>query len=427
MFISGLLSPTERQTLWRVALLLSSVYLAVVVGFGYAPYLAETMFSEGDSLSYMGVAEWMMMGNPVPGQEGATVARPFLYPLLLNLSRSFGGIYGIWLFQFGAWLASGLLLHISLRRLSGSAWTAHVGSVLFACNVSLILMTLEVMAEVTTTLWLSIGLAIVAYRHRMTQRRYSLLLLLLSCLLTCTKPVYYPLVLCSLAYQVYLVGLHIGRGGIRSLSWRVVKPWTKHVALIVMALSPLLLHLSIMRVRHHRFYISRIGPDAFRIYYFSSLYAELNGISLAEAREHVLHPRDMRAYVLAHPRAAILHWLRLTRDGIDTGSKYTDRPNPHPRLSKYMLLLNKAYFLGHLLMIGPVVVVMLVALRVRDYGRFGVFIALVCPTALVFLTCGVTFGEGDRIVLPVLPVWVSLYLYTVSAAFDAWRRVRILT
>jgi hypothetical protein len=132
------------------------VYAVCIVSFGYTSKIPETMFWYNDSHTYLAVADWIGSGTPTP----YTGTRPFLYPLLILLPYRLAGAYGIWCLQTAMWVASGTMLFTAVIRLSRSIWIASAGTLFFAANVTLMLLTLHALTEVTAVFLLCLGLTI---------------------------------------------------------------------------------------------------------------------------------------------------------------------------------------------------------------------------------------------------------------------------
>lgn len=391
-----------------VAAFLTVCYVLVVVHFGYAARVGEILFWYPDTGTYVSVADWIAQGTPTAD----TLNRPFLYPLLVLLSRSVAGIRGIWISQVLLWLASGILLYCSLYRLCARLWVALAGVAVFAANLTLLLLTFHVLTETLTLFLLCVGLMAVACRQRMGEAVFRSCLLADSALLTVTKPVFLGLFFPALVFA--LLGFKhpttrkalIGLGG-----------------MILLAASPVLVQVGIMKTQHNSFAISRIGYFTVNRYAFAALYGGLNHLPLEPAREAVKQysTSQMLTYALRRPGPAFQVWRRLLRVNLTAGSATTDLPRRQRLLSRLMKRMNSIYYHLHIAMILPVVLCLLLAWMKEKYDLLSKLMMLLIPVLLVFATSGLSFRQADRLVAPVLPVWLTLYALVLTVLIR-WTR-----
>ena len=379
-----------------VATVLTLFYILVVVHFGYAARVDEILFWYPDTATYISVADWIAQGTPTPH----TLNRPFLFPLLVAVSRAVAGNHGIWASQVLLWLASGILLYCSLYRFCARLWLALAGVAVFAANLTLLLLTLHVLTETLTLFLLCVGLTVVAYHRRMGEVVFRSCLLAVGALLTVTKPVFLGLFFPALLFALL---------GFKRLTTR--KAVITMGSMLLLAASPVLVQVGIMKARHNTFSISRIGTVTVNRYAFAALYGGLNHLTLEQARESVeqYSTAQMLAYVLRRPGPAWQVWRQFIRANLNAGSATTDLPGRQRLLSRLMKRVNSVYYHLHLVMILPVVLSLFLAWKQKKRDLFSKLLMLLVPVLLVFGSSGLTFRQADRLVSPVLPVWLVLY------------------
>ncbi len=384
----------SARSVLAVLALLAGVYVAVVFGFGYGGHVYETMGSLPDARQYLAVADWLIHGTPT----AATRIRPFVYPLLVGLSGLAGGAVGTWIVQVAFWLGGGLLLSHALTVITRSRMAVAVGVAAYATNLTLLLLTLYAMPETLVTFLLAAFVVVVVARRHIGSERTLRILLALSAVLTATKPVYIGLFLPLLGIEA--VRLIPPRPG----------PRTARFAWIVAACLPVIVQLGVVAGNHGVFGLSTIGGATVRRYACAELYRELHGGTLAEARTHVepMSDRRLATMVLRSPAAAARVWLRLVSANIRSSSPVTDLPTPHPWLSAFMRRVNLGYLVVHLAMIVPTLALLGLLVRTGQWNAVARLAALAIPFAWIITTSGLTFWQGDRIVLPSLPVWIAL-------------------
>jgi len=400
--IHGIFKNFRKYEYLILTLLLCASYFLIVLSFDYLQGLDDTMFLWPDSKSYRAVGDWLF------GIENthATNIRPFFYPLMLNLSRSFAGIYGIWCYHFVLWILSGVLLYRCIRKATNSIVLSVAGIFIFASNLTLLLLTLHALTEVTVTFLLTTFIILVITKRQYNDMYYWLLMLFIASLLTVTKPLYIYLVFIILLYRIPVFIRNIMKGQ-RKL---------KLIGYIALAVCPLLIQLSIMKTKHNEFSISQVDRFTAKYYYLARVYAEVNDISLYQAEEHIrsFDRNELFEYVLTHPREGLHTFFKSVMENIMAKSIFINFPNAHPHLYSYMKAINLFYFRLQLFMLGPSLIVLIVLFKKRKWADLETILSLMLPMYLILLTSGITFGQGDRIVLPSLPLWIVLYSLITS-------------
>jgi hypothetical protein len=287
----------------------------------------------------------------------------------------------------------------------------------FAANVTLMLLTLHALTEVTTVFLLCLGLTIatggVTGRQKLTPLfRYSLLLLV-AAMLTVVKPVFLYVAIPLILFQVFYL-IEKSQGVLRRYG----------ILLLLAAVSPILIQVGIVKVKHQRWGISDIGQQTLNRYMFAVLYSHVEQQPFEQARSEVatFSLTEMGTYARRHFPVAVQVWGTLVRINLTDGSASAVVPGPHPLLAPYMFALNRLYYCIHLAMIAPVVLVAVFMLTRRKWARLGCLMLLAGPVIVVFATSGLTFWQGDRIVVPVLPVWITLYACVLQCLFREVRR-----
>src|SRR5512146_2260501 len=188
---------TEQQRDILLGLFLILI-VAILYYFQWAYYLtglpeskvnvdqpARYFWWANDSRSYRDVGEWLFGRSDITSIDH----RPWLYPLLLGLSRTlFGGKAEsvMWVLQFLMWLASGALIYVSLQNTTRSMLLAMLGAGFFFSHPTPLILTFHGMTETLNILLISLfgWVLTTALKDRLY---YALLLIALA---TVTKPVY---------------------------------------------------------------------------------------------------------------------------------------------------------------------------------------------------------------------------------------------
>ncbi len=410
-------------------------YFTLSITLGYIQNIHQTMFWASDSRSYRAVGEWLLsLGHRDPtrwcqdvkpvgctnwlsglGSSDATLVRPFFYPFIIVLAHTLGGVYGIWVVQFVLWLASGILLYSLLKKVSRNIFITFCGTFLFAGNLTLIILTFHALTEVLTTFLLSVLAALIVNKKSFSEEKFWLFVIFVASLLTVTKPVYMILLLITLSYQPI------------RLLWTRKRPNPRSIMYLFLALSPVLFQIGIMKARHNLFSISKIGSFTTKYYYASRVYGKVEGMSVREARMSVrsFSMRDIFAYLIHNSQVSLSIYLEDIKENILTKSNFID-PKKHLISFYYMKALNKIYYQLHLVMLPLVFilsVILIIKYKQNKYfrERLEQILYLLFPFLLTLMTSGITFWQGDRIILPSLPLWIILYTLTLSTYWDLYR------
>lgn len=392
-----------------LTLVLTATYFSIVLSFDYLQNLSHTMYWSPDSRTYRAVGDWLF------GIENtnATIIRPFFYPLMMNLSRSFAGIYGIWCYQFLLWILSSVLLYQAIKKVTNNMVLAIAGVFIFASNLTLLILTLHALAEVTVTFLITILIALIVNKQKYEVVYYWLLVIFTVSLLTVTKPVYMTLLLVLLIYLIPVV----------IIDTKKRKRKLRFLVYIALALSPVLVQLSIMQVKHNEFTISKVGSMTAKSYFLAAVYGEVNEITVHRAREHIssFDQNETFGYLYENYEASLNVYFRTVRGNIWGESSFINHPNKHTHLYNYMKIINEAYFHLHFLMMLPSVIVLIGLFKKRSLVNLEIVLCLMIPMYLIILSSGISFWQGDRLVVPSVPLWIMLYSLILSMF---WRLVR---
>lgn len=195
---------------------------------------------------------------------------------------------------------------------------------------------------------------------------------------------------------------------------------SRGIVVMVIALIPLSVQFGIMKTRHDTWAFSKVGQQTANRYAFALLYGSTNHLSLTQARQAVKEYdiADMLSYTIQHPSSAFRVWVTLVRKNLTAGSAVTDIPRPRPVSTSFMKQTNKVYAYIHLAMTIPLAICMFLAWRQKKTALKQTLAILLFPICLVFTTSGLTFWQADRIVAPVVPLWIVLYTITLRALYS---------
>jgi hypothetical protein len=385
---------SESVTTGRMLLFLNvcalAFYFAIAVGFSYLRHVPDLMFSTPDAQGYKAVADWIAGKAAEP--PAALTVRPFLYPLILAaIGRCFSGAtecYAIWFTHLVFWLLAINLTAVSVWRITGRALFPILTFVILAANVSSVAITFHALTESTVFLFLALWIYTYSAHQQpnLGEARLFILTVLLS-LLTVVKP----------AYEMYLATFVL---------WILLRHvWSfKRTLWLLTALSPVAVQLLIMHAYAGTIGLSRISDVTLNFYYVSAVYADVNRTSIEAAQMAVREygAAQVVQFLYQHLVVAATVYLRAVVYGnMLQGSNLVT----HAGLHRFTELTNAAYSYCHALA-APVTLYVLARNR-SVLTKVGLMYAFAWMT---IGGSGISFWQGDRLVAPSLPLWVTSYM-----------------
>ncbi len=379
--------------------------VAVVYYFQWAYYLTGLEGSKvnidqperyfwwaNDSRSYRDVGEWLFGRSDITSIDH----RPWLYPLVLGLSRTlFGGGAEsvVWILQFLMWLGSGALIYLSLQNTTHSTLLAMLGAGFFYSHPSPLILTFHGMTETLNILLLSTFCWILTT----TQKNRIYYAVLLIALATVTKPVYllflillaiYVIVKCKQATKLRQTGF------------------------IALLLLPIWIQLLLSFAATGRPAISTIGSYTFKNYLVADVYLRTEGTEWRETMA-LIEDWDLKqqlTYLWEHQRMTMLTVRsHLIDENLWVGSFYT--LGAGNRTKEFAFTLNAVSAYIHLLML-PIVLYYSLSKKYQD-NKETITLLYIC-FALQFLTNGISAGQEDRLMITALPLWIIAYLLVLA-------------
>lgn len=346
-------------------------------------------------------------------QVGSSEIRPFLYPVFLRITHTIGGATFVVILQLAMWLVTGNLVYYAIRRWTNSYLFAAIGVLLFAANLSLIVYAFHGLTEVIT----SLGLAFLCYY--LSGRRksafelgdYFTILTVLS-LLTVIKPLFwYPFL------GVLVIGL--------PMVYRQLVRSKRFALRMLLILLPLLIQLTTMEVKYNHFGISKIGSITFDRYLFAQGYGHLEELEHEEALRQVeqMTSGEKRQYMLDHAHYFVYRWRMNMDENVGAIATFLELSPRYKKTSyaDYMTDYNtvhrnvyKWFFLGFLL-------TALLLLFKRKFMSHWPLWLLGAILYYCLFASGISFWQGDRLVIFTLPLWIVLYLQLVNTAIEPLR------
>lgn len=371
------------------------------------------MFSTPDSLTYLDVTNWIAGAD---ANYGLSV-RPILYPLILLVTTKIAGVYGIWMMQLLMWLATLILIFITVRKATNNIFFAFISSTFFASNLSLIALTLHGLTEVTTAFLLaSFAFFLTANIDRRRELYYLHGTIIFLVLLTILKPVFFPPLLFTL---IILLPLFF------------IKKYLKQpmrIIILFILLIPLFIQFGIMKINFGEYTVSKIGSITLSNYYFTQGVMRIESKSRIKALEkaQALAGNEKINYILANKQL----YYNVFKDNLkaniiarSTSLCYASAYE-NPGMKSYMNVLNHIYYYIHIVFLFILGILIIFKLKGKDYRNFILLSVLSAIVGYYILTSGVSYLQGDRLILPAIGIWPILYTISLYMLINSMKSIK---
>jgi hypothetical protein len=328
-----------------------------------------------------------------------------------------GGHEALWALQVLMWAAANNLLFATLYLLLQRRWLAFGCTLLMGLSLSLAASTVFMLTETFAVLlgslicWYS-----VKHRRVLAEGVHPINLAGLLVLLTLVKPQTLYLLVILLPFVL----------------WWLIRSWrASHAFRLALFMAPLFVQATIVHHVSGEWGISRIGPITVRDYLFSQGLAEINGWPYDTAVET---SRNMSAHARAtfmreHASDFLGVYFRNLGSNLSVGSFGLPNLNGTKNMEFRTLLYYVPALFGHIL-IGLHVVMLLplgwVIIRSWHRSNDDRYWPIVLTTLLLLTTLptGISYWQGDRLVLPATPFYLVLYVFTIKVIVQTVRARR---
>ena len=393
--------------------------IAIIYYFQWAFYLtgldgskvnidqpARYFWWANDSRSYRDVGEWLFGRSDITSIDH----RPWLYPLLLGLSRTlFGGNAEsvMWILQFLMWLGSGSLIYLSLQNTTRSTVLAMFGAGLFFSHPSPLILTFHGMTETLNILLISAFCWVLTTAQK-NRIYYTLLLVALA---TVTKPIY---LLFLILLVIYILVQYKRSSPVDKRSTPQSGSVDKQAAklrqagLIALMLLPIWVQLLLSFIAVGKPTLSTIGGYTFKNYLVADVYLRTEGTEWRQTMELIKdwNVQQQLTYLWEHQRMTLLTVRsHLIDSNLWVGSFFT--LGEGNRMKEFAFNMNAISAYIHLLML-PLVLYYLLATKYQD-NKETIALLYIC-FLLQFLTSGISTGQDDRLMITALPLWIVAYI-----------------
>ncbi len=381
-------------------------YIAYCFLFGLHGRLESVLFQSPDSPGYRAVADWIYHGGSMPG---SAAKRPYLYPLMLGLPLMVSP-GAVWFMNICCWLGSIFLVSRAAWKLSGSRIVILIVWLAFSVNLSLMDLSLRALSELPLLFILSLWvfkLVHVDFENPRVVDIVSIVLLMVAA--TLVKPL----------FQLHVLLLLVVLPLIPSVR-RLFRRRPLHLLVgVLLALMPLVPQLLIVHSITGKFALSTAGSEELKRYIIPEFVLRLESpLSWGDRRQMIEETRekisdwtggDCIRLVAQHPLVFTkLLVENILRDNLMEGSMTS---GDQPLVFVLSKLHNTLVTLLHIYMM-PLILLIVLAQGIKTPEL--ILLILAVSAAVIFVTSGIVFWAGDRIIVIAEPLWLTAYLGALS-------------
>jgi hypothetical protein len=348
-------------------------FIAFRYNYMHPDNMGRLMFTTPDTKQYRAVADWLF-GKSVQ-IPFATTLRPFLYPLLLgSIWQISDNPYVFWALQFLLWLAAINLTAIAVYRFTNRQLLLLIAFLVMTINVSTIALTF----------------------YALTETLVIFLLTFLLGLLTLTKPIFQlPLIV----FVIYVL--------IKNF------PDPKKFSLVTLALLPVALQILINVNLNGLWGVSNITDYTIKAYLLPQVYLARNNIPLDDARGIVNNYDTIQTvkYLMEDPGTSFAAFSQNLGENLTGACElfgYYPKPYIFSRWTSIFFLAVQILFLP----------AMIYLFFVKKGPLWLPILLMYFFSFIIIFTSGISFNEGDRLVIIALPLWIVIYTCMPAALFD---------
>jgi hypothetical protein len=292
------------------------------------------------------------------------------------------------------WLGSVNLMFFSLLKLRLPVMGSLIGAIIFCSQLTILSVTYEVLSESLTIFVCCWYLFIVSGIRNLAQLRQSAGgLLILATILALLKPLFEPFFFVSLAGVIYLLVRH---------------PNKKLACWFCLSLFLISIQFFIMVKYADEFSLSEIGAVTFQRYLLSQTLSRFMGIDLESARSEVLSWKIQETiqFVVSHFAVFISGYFQNIHSNISTFPNETSAIGSPAFELSFMIWWNKFDWLAQL----TLPCILFFSRKKLKEAKAGLLIILLAiPLYNVLLVTGISFGQGERLILPAIPLVIGVY------------------
>lgn len=352
-----------------------------------------------DSQTYYHTGREFFLWN----ETGDSIIRPFLYSTILRVFYDLGGAWLLVCFHAICWIASANLIFFGIKFVTSHVFTRFVAVGVYMANISLITYAYFGLTELFTVFLLSLAcfLTLRTIKNGLNQSTWFQILFIFV-LLTVVKPLFqYPFL------AIFIVGLFRFR--------KTVFASRKSRITCVAILLPLVLQVGVMYHKYGMLRISTIDSYTFDTYLIAQGIREIQGVKDIDSSKQMalsLSKAEKNEFVRANKHKFVsLFFKNVEANILAIDSSFIVPKGYHANYwFDYMNDYNMKLFLYSRGILVLFLMLSLIDFLRRKWLKNWQYIALGLVLYYIVMSSGISFSQGDRLVVFSIPVWICLYV-----------------
>lgn len=396
------ISPKKVQRNYDVVLIVNLIFIIFTVVFNWAEPLTDlqqVIYSRGDSLDYLGAANWLFDYRDSSELFGFINIRPFLYPLIIGIIRVLFGEqypYVLYYTQLVLLCLSANLISHAILRFSSSKQLAVASTLLLLSNFSLMGLTRHALSEITSLFFVSLFIFEALKPDEGNRQSCALLFIVLAAVV---RPIY--LIMMSIWLLYYLCTYKFKKN---QILWDLFK--------FFLCLLPIFIQYYLVYLYTNKLFFSEISTLTFRDWFMSQLYFKVEWQTtwtFEQAKSAVagMSSVDMMTYIFKHWRdAQYIYRTNILQESLLYSAEYG--PAAWHDLS---VKIHTSFAILHGVMFPVLCFYMIKAAK----KRFFLPILVIYVFFIIHvLSTGISAWQGDRLIVTAAPLWITVYLWVIS-------------
>ena len=146
---------------------------------------------------------------------------------------------------------------------------------------------------------------------------------------------------------------------------------------------------------------------------------EIEGRDRAEVLAEVenLNSNEIQSYILDHKRGFYNQFTRNIPENVTGESEYLDlgKATRSPKAGSYMHSMNELSYYIRWFGLLAILWSLIISFRAKNFSAVFQIVLLSSLTYYYILTTGLSFWQGDRLVLPIIAIWSTLYVAMIAS------------
>jgi hypothetical protein len=381
-------------------------------------------YTSGDSQTYFNVGQWLIGEKSFSEVKQSVAIRPFFYPLFVASLEKIHP-WAIIIFQFILWETQILLAYFCGTLISKSPAASFIFSLFCATFLSPIGISLHVLSETLTSFLLTISLLFLIIYTEKHNNKFILIHIATLSLCSVVRPVYFYLFFLDASLCFFFLSMNK----------------VKLLIILIVISTPVIFQISIMMIKFNINNVSFIDTLAFNDYYLSKIELYKRKIEKNENSAAQIHAirngrrmwlgdaidkygykearyfvnRELWKTITFFPYDSFRLFLDLILENSKQPSNFLASKNYITERRFFFISLAQSATLRMLNLSSLLLSLLIFISRKKQYtNSYFVNMFLFLSIYMVYISNGVSFWQGDRLIVPVYFISAIWFFYQIN-------------